>query len=338
MNATSSWEVGSRSGLVSIGTHSLWLQAAGPKREPGDPAVVIITGLASCAASWAAVVRLLGAHMRVYVYDRSGLGRSEPSALLPTLSNICAELGALLRAAGVGPPYIIVGHSRRWLTCLLGFWWGGILSRKFIVGREAEVAGMVFVEANQEQTLVRLDWRPICHWFVKNEIDIQKVLGFPARSKLTAAEWEQYQVDEAASYANGQAAAEHAQYADSLRELGTHRQLFRRPPYLASPVAVVIGSNAKDLRKLYDAVVAKNHAAPEPELERQYRAFLDIFGRIDGLLQSEIASLGAKSRVCQSLGGGHDVQLTDPGLIVDVVRWVIAVRDYRGGGGGEGSK
>ncbi|KAI9048433.1 hypothetical protein LZ554_007269 [Drepanopeziza brunnea f. sp. 'monogermtubi'] len=355
MNATSSWDVGQKSGLVSIGTHSLWLQAAGPDRVPGEPAVIIITGLASCAASWAAVIRLLGAFMRVYAYDRSGLGKSEPSELPPTASNICAELGALLRVAGVAPPYIIVGHSlgsarlsfmlrylgeKCWLTCLLCFWWGGVLSRKFIVGREGEVAGMVFVEANQEQTLERLDWRPIFNWFVENEIDIQKVLGFPARSKLTAAEWEQYQIDESKSYANGQAAAEQAQYADSFQELATHHQLFQRPPYLNSPVAVVIGDNARDLRKLYDAVVAKNHATPEPEteLERQYRVFLDSFRRIDGLLQSEIATLSVKSGVTHVLGAGHDVQLTDPGTIVDVVRSVVAVGECRGRVGGGGSK
>lgn len=65
MDQTSSWNVGQRNGLVSIGEHALWLQAAGPDRVPGDPVVIIITGLASCAASWAAVIRLLSTVIRV---------------------------------------------------------------------------------------------------------------------------------------------------------------------------------------------------------------------------------------------------------------------------------
>ncbi|KAK2624986.1 hypothetical protein QTJ16_005355 [Diplocarpon rosae] len=311
MNSTQ-W-TGEKSGLVSIGSHSLWLTVAGPDREPGEPVVLIIQGLASCAASWAAVIRLLSVFIRVYAYDRSGLGKSEPSSLPPTSTNIVAELGVLLEAAHISPPYIIVGHS-----------WGGILSRQFIgPGRINDIAGIVLVEANQERTLEELDWRPFFHWILDNGIDIQDALDLKARSKLTAVEWDQFQTDDAKSRANGQAAAEQVQYPESFGRLPVEHQLSYHPPFLGSkPVSVVKGQNARDLRKLYDAVVQKNAGREEERV--RYREFLVTFDQIDRDLQSEARKLSSNSRMVCSRESGHNIELTDPEIIVEMVKWVAA--------------
>jgi len=45
------------------------------------------------------------------VYDRAGTGWSDPVSLPRTLAEVTEELRALLGAADVPAPYLLVGHS-----------------------------------------------------------------------------------------------------------------------------------------------------------------------------------------------------------------------------------
>jgi pimeloyl-ACP methyl ester carboxylesterase len=118
--SSNDWNSGSHSGLLSIGTHSLFLTASGLLRSGGAPAVIIEAGAGDHDLSWAAVVRLISPFARCYSYDRAGLGRSEDSPSERTAEVIAGELSLLLRAAGVEPPYLLVAHS-----------YGGIMAREF---------------------------------------------------------------------------------------------------------------------------------------------------------------------------------------------------------------
>jgi pimeloyl-ACP methyl ester carboxylesterase len=169
------------SSLISVKNHNIHLQVAGPPREEGKPVVIIIQGLAQTAASWAAVARLLSPRIRVYRYDRSGFGKSEMAPYPPTSTNIARELDLLLKAAGVGGPYILVAHS-----------WGGILAREFIAMRNEIVVGCVFVEANQEHTLEKLDWRLIANWVREAEINVANVARLEGDHQMSEEEWSQH--------------------------------------------------------------------------------------------------------------------------------------------------
>lgn len=57
MASSIDWTVDNTEGLVSIGTHSLYLRAAGPVRSPGTPAVIGIAGLGDSSVTWTAVQR-----------------------------------------------------------------------------------------------------------------------------------------------------------------------------------------------------------------------------------------------------------------------------------------
>jgi pimeloyl-ACP methyl ester carboxylesterase len=81
---------------------------------------------------------------RVCTYGRAGLGWSERGPKPRTAANIVAELRALLAGAGVGPPYVLVGHSAGGLYALL-------LAHTY----PDEVAGMVLVDAAHEDLDVR---------------------------------------------------------------------------------------------------------------------------------------------------------------------------------------
>ncbi len=145
MPSSVDWTVDDTKGLVSIGTHSLYLRAAGPVRSPGTPAVIGIAGLGDSSATWTAVLRHVSTFARAYIYDRTGLGNSELPSNFTSKSksyvNIAKELRLLLDTAGIKPPYLIVMHSM-----------AGIPGREFLNLYPEDVAGMVFLDTVTEQS------------------------------------------------------------------------------------------------------------------------------------------------------------------------------------------
>jgi pimeloyl-ACP methyl ester carboxylesterase len=78
--------------------------------------------------------------MRVVVYDRAGIGWSDPAGRgRRTCEDRVQELHGLLGAAGIEPPYVLLAHSM-----------GGILARRFAVRYPGAVAGMVLVDSSHE--------------------------------------------------------------------------------------------------------------------------------------------------------------------------------------------
>lgn len=73
------------------------------------------------------------------VYDRAGTGWSDPVSLPRTLAEVTEELRALLGAADVPAPYLLVGHSL-----------GGFYARYYATRFPAEVTGMVLMEPAHE--------------------------------------------------------------------------------------------------------------------------------------------------------------------------------------------
>ena len=103
----------------------------------GSPAVILESGLGDSYLSWRKVQPEIAKFTRVCSYDRAGLGYSDPSPQPRTSKVIAGELNALLKAAGVPPPYVLVGHSM-----------GGFHVRVFVGLYRSEVAGMVLVDAS----------------------------------------------------------------------------------------------------------------------------------------------------------------------------------------------
>ncbi|RYP40579.1 hypothetical protein DL767_001579 [Monosporascus sp. MG133] len=312
-NTAEKWDIGEKAGLVNIGTHKLWLHVSGPDRKPKAPVVIIIQGLASCEKGWAAVERLLSPTIRVYAYERSGYGESEPSPDPPTATTIAHELDLLVKQARISPPYVIVAHS-----------WGGILSREFLALRPNDVAGMVFVDANQEHTLEILDWRQPALAVMQANVDSISATGLTKTNQLTPEEWQLYRATESSPAFQKQAAIEFAEYPKGFQILGSKGQLYQDPSFLGTrPVCVIKGDNRADLQKMYDAgVTLGNGNAAEREA---YLEILRTWDEKDRGLQSEILSLSTTGRYLESpKGAGHNVQLTHPETIVEGVQWVLS--------------
>jgi pimeloyl-ACP methyl ester carboxylesterase len=103
----------------------------------GSPTVILESGLGDTYISWRKVQPQIAKITRVCSYDRAGIGYSE-SGLQPRTSKVMAgELHALLQAASVAPPYVLVGHSM-----------GGYNVRLYASLYRSEVAGIVLVDAS----------------------------------------------------------------------------------------------------------------------------------------------------------------------------------------------
>ena len=103
----------------------------------GSPTVILDSGLGDTYLAWRKVQPELAKFTRVCSYDRAGLGYSESSSQPRTSKVIAAELHALLQAADIAPPYVLVGHSV-----------GGFDVRLYASLYPTEVAGMVLVDAS----------------------------------------------------------------------------------------------------------------------------------------------------------------------------------------------
>jgi len=103
----------------------------------GTPIVILDSGLGDSYISWHKVQPEIAKFARVCSYDRAGLGYSDASSEPRTSKVIAEQLRALLRAAQVPSPYILVGHSM-----------GGYDVRVYASLYRGEIAGMVLVDAS----------------------------------------------------------------------------------------------------------------------------------------------------------------------------------------------
>jgi pimeloyl-ACP methyl ester carboxylesterase len=101
----------------------------------GEPAIVLIGGFGLPIEGWALVLPQLAQISSVLAYSRLGLGGSAEPQRPQTATVVVDLLRELLGAAGVAPPYILVGHG-------LGGLHANLLARRF----PREVAGVVLLE------------------------------------------------------------------------------------------------------------------------------------------------------------------------------------------------
>src|SRR5579885_2054739 len=77
----------------------------------GSPAVILDSGMGDTYLSWRKVQPQIAGFTQVCSYDRAGLGYSDRTTEPRTSQVIAKQLHALLQAAGIAPPYVLVGHS-----------------------------------------------------------------------------------------------------------------------------------------------------------------------------------------------------------------------------------
>jgi pimeloyl-ACP methyl ester carboxylesterase len=121
--------------LYDVGQYRLHLYCTGE----GSPSVVLEAGSSSPGLTWASVQREIEKSTRVCSYDRAGIGYSESAGGPLSPQQVASDLHALLKAANVPGPYIMVGHSA-----------GGVYMRAYTSKFPSEVVGMVLVDSSHE--------------------------------------------------------------------------------------------------------------------------------------------------------------------------------------------
>ena len=153
-------------GRVEIpGGRELYLECRGR----GRPTVILVSGYPNGADVWSLldpgvrrppVLAGVAWSTRVCAYDRPNTllqpdrpGRSDPVPQPRTARDTVAELHALLRAAELPGPYVLVGHS-----------FGGLMVRLYASTYPRQVAGLVLVDATYEllrELLTPEQWAPL---------------------------------------------------------------------------------------------------------------------------------------------------------------------------------
>jgi pimeloyl-ACP methyl ester carboxylesterase len=87
------------------------------------------------SAMYAWLIEALPEHGAVLVYDRAGLGRSEPSGALPDGESRAQELQAVIETLGLKGPFVLIGHSI-----------AALYLRIYAHRRREDVLGLVFLD------------------------------------------------------------------------------------------------------------------------------------------------------------------------------------------------
>lgn len=289
----------------------LSLVAGGRPRRLGEPVIVFEAGHGGSSASWAAVQRLLDPRVRSYRYDRAGYGRSPLSETPRSAANMAAELLDVLHVAGIAPPYILVAHS-----------YGGIIAREVLAAAGAgpgAVAGMVLVDANQENTHRKQRFPMASMDALCEGQGYFDMIGLTHENSFTSSELAQFLGDletpdaKEASRREGEALLESADTLAARRQLDTQAMGDQ-------PVTIIRGNTTRDFSRFLAAAQANGAASDREQHVAEFKTFIDRFSVFDSDLQMEQQHLSKNSRFVQATNSGHTVMATEPQLVADEIK------------------
>lgn len=122
--------------LLKVGDYRVEVASSGD----GPYTVILESGFGRDLKVWRRVAPELAGSNKVVAYSRAGHGGSDPRPGTPGVASRTTELEQMIAAAGLRPPFILVGHS-----------YGAFLIRSFAARNPGQVAGMVFVDPSHER-------------------------------------------------------------------------------------------------------------------------------------------------------------------------------------------
>ncbi|WP_343729330.1 alpha/beta hydrolase [Duganella sp.] len=109
----------------------------------GSPTVLFEADAGRAGWDWSAVLPEVAKHTRACVYDRAGLGSSDPIIRASTVANASKDLNFLIRNARMEGPFVLVGAG-----------YGAMVAQHFALrSRGANVSALVLVQPMHEDAL-----------------------------------------------------------------------------------------------------------------------------------------------------------------------------------------
>lgn len=287
--------------MVDIGGYRLHLVCAGT----GTPVVVMDAGLGDSWMTWSKTQPAIATRTTTCSYDRAGYAYSDPGPWPRDSRQIVAELHALLGAAKLPPPYILVGHS-----------FGGYNVRLFTSTYPAEVAGLVLVEASHEDQIQRFPagMRQIFDGYVDHtrwatwraRFGLERVRGVPAYDG-PGVQPDQQSYADAVGYRTAWYHAIQGEMESFLSASPREVREGRRP--LTIPVVVLTGN-------IHMAEELHASGLSQPDADSALAAWHHM--------QDDEATLSSDSRHIMAERSTHYINMDQPELVIAAVDSVLA--------------
>ena len=262
----------------------------------GSPAVIFDSGAGSTSSAWHGVWQETGKSTLACTYDRAGLGLSDPGPLPRDATAVANDIDALLTAAKIPGPYILVGHSL-----------GSYHIRQFANTRFDKMAGMVLVDPSGDGQEARfMAAIPKAFASSKAQMDAMKSLNCVAnlRAKLVA------KADKLAQDCLGNDADIIESYlseVDAMAGPSTDQLTKSRRQWGAMPLIVLTRGD-------YDKEMPPTFSKADREgMKTVWVA-----------MHEEMTALSTTGKHVTVPGAGHGIQRDKPQAVIDAVAEVLA--------------
>ncbi len=303
--------------LVDVGGYRLHLNCTGNT----GPTVVLIAGAGDFSFDWGLVQPDVARFARVCSYDRAGFAWSDPGPTPNTMRQEAYELHALLQAAGIKGPYVLVGHSI-----------GGLIARVYAEHYPKEISGMVLVDATHEDTTLMYQGKLVR---VRDGAQGRPV---PASQTMQSSPPKPPTKEDIEQFKFNQQTFGAPKISPPFDKLPPSAQAMRLW-FLSQPPRVAAGADlwAEELQLMYAARAKTPYQLgnmplvvllPKPECGNPPPGIsVDEWKRInDEKRQQKIGftNLSHNSKLIVAGKSGHHIQLDEPQIVIDAVRLVVA--------------
>jgi pimeloyl-ACP methyl ester carboxylesterase len=298
--------------LVDIGGYKLHLHCTGS----GSPTVVFENGSADFSFVWDLVQPSVSKFTRACSYDRAGSAWSDPGPMPRSFEQIKVELHTALEKAGIRGPYVMVGQS-----------YGGFLVRAFAEKYKSDVVGVVLVDAAHENERVNINGK------IVRIRDMAKGTTLPPpRLQLNDSELKQYAALREKPIETGPPAVEPPY--DKLPPDDQRAELWAIvQPFLPVAVGSELDSSQEEVAVWYSSHKIASVPLGNIRLvvltrgKDGYQDTPDISAKQLAeerhAEQAELTKLSRNSKQVIASKSGHNIQLEDPELVVQVIREVV---------------
>lgn len=302
--------------LVNVNEDQVHLIENIPTTPSTLPPVILVSGLGTAGAHWCAVQRSLPPYVHSFAYDRLGTGRSDyPRITTPRTAAVLAiELKATITAAGLQPPYLFVASS-----------YAGIICREYLEKHDGDVAGLIYVDANQENSHVEREWPMEATAKMDTGGGLEGASGLKEGYGCSKTDWEEIKASEAESKERMKTKpegipGEAASYFTSLAALGEHNQI-NRQSLGSRPLSVIVANLTRDFERSY--VAGKAAGLGTGEDHEAVERFIKRLPGVEMKLAVDVLRLSSVHRLIYTSVAGHLVYIWEPELVVQEIMWCL---------------